>query len=138
MTNEERDIIAKFIARVGGAAPQQGAWGSGASVPATQPQLPPVDPEADRFIADQFASHPEARYRITQMAFVQEAALAEAQNRLRQLEGARQSPGAFEQVIPLPYGSAAGSQPGGGALNSSGTPFRPEGAPRSGRIEDLF
>ena len=36
------------------------------------PDLPPVDPEADRFIGDQFSRYPEARYRITQMAFVQE------------------------------------------------------------------
>jgi uncharacterized protein len=89
MTNEERDIIAAFIARVGGAAPPQ-AGGSGAgSVPATQPQrpdLPPVDADADRFIAQQFQTYPEARYRITQLAFVQEHALVEAQNRLRRLE----------------------------------------------------
>ena len=48
MTPEERDIIGRFIARVGGAAPTS-LPGSG-SVPATQPQaLPPIDPEADRF-----------------------------------------------------------------------------------------
>ncbi|MGA9867370.1 MAG: DUF2076 family protein [Acetobacteraceae bacterium] len=88
MTNEERDIIAAFIARVGGAAPTQGVWG-GASVPATQsaaPPLPPVDPEADAFIAQQFQANPEARYRLTQLAFVQEHALVEAQNRLRRAE----------------------------------------------------
>jgi hypothetical protein len=82
MTPEERDIIGRFIARVGG-APSQGFSGS---VPATQTALPPIDPEADRFIGEQFASHPDARYRITQMAFVQEAALAEAQNRIKRLE----------------------------------------------------
>jgi hypothetical protein len=84
MTPEERDIIGRFIARVGGAGQQSGFAGS--SVPATQQALPPVDPEADRFISDQFQSYPEARYRITQMAFVQEAALAEAQNRIKRLE----------------------------------------------------
>jgi len=42
MTNEERDIIASFIARVGGAAP--GPDPLGGSVPATtQPALPPMD-----------------------------------------------------------------------------------------------
>ncbi|WP_270938935.1 DUF2076 domain-containing protein, partial [Falsiroseomonas oryzae] len=61
-----------------------GALGGGAQ-PA-QPQLPPVDPEADRLIGDLFARHPEARYRLTQMAFVQEAALVEMQNRIQQLE----------------------------------------------------
>jgi hypothetical protein len=83
MTNEERDLIARFIARVGG-QPQVG--GFGASVPATTQPLPPVDPEADRFIADNMNRYPEARYRITQMAVVQEAALTEAQNRIRRLE----------------------------------------------------
>lgn len=79
MTPEERDIIARFVARVGGAP--AGFSGSGQA-----PALPPIDPEADRFIADQFQSHPEARYRITQLAFVQEAALTEAQNRIKRLE----------------------------------------------------
>lgn len=84
MTNEERDLIAKFISRVGG-APQGGGF-LGGSVPTTQPQLPPIDKEADAFIAQQFQQHPEARYRITQTALVQEGALAEAQNRIRRLE----------------------------------------------------
>jgi uncharacterized protein len=91
MTDEERRIITQFVERIAGAAPAQGPgagpWGGG-SVPATQarPPLPPVDREADALIADLFARHPEARYRITQTAFVQEAALVEAQNRIRQLE----------------------------------------------------
>ena len=81
MTNEERDIITQFIARVGGAQAARPSFSG--SVPATAtPPLPPVDPEADRFIADLFSRYPEARYRITQLAFVQEHALAEAQNRL--------------------------------------------------------
>ena len=84
MTNEERDLIAKFISRVGG-APQGGGFLS-SSVPQTQPQLPPIDKEADAFIGQQFQQSPEARYRITQTALVQEGALAEAQNRIRRLE----------------------------------------------------
>nr|WP_321983540.1 DUF2076 domain-containing protein [uncultured Lichenicoccus sp.] len=83
MTNEERDLIARFVARVSG-QPQGG--GFSASVPATQPSLPPIDPEADHFIADNFNQYPQARYRITQTAIVQEAALAEAQNRIKRLE----------------------------------------------------
>lgn len=81
MNNEERDLISKFVARVGGAP--QGGFGS---VPSTRPNLPPLDPEADQFIAQQFQQYPEARYRITQMAVVQEAALVEAQNRIQQLQ----------------------------------------------------
>jgi hypothetical protein len=84
MTNEERDIINKFIARVGGAA-QPSSFSTG-SVPATQPALPPIDREADAYIAQAFTQYPEARYRITQLAFVQEHALVEAQNRIQRLE----------------------------------------------------
>jgi hypothetical protein len=84
MTNEERDIISQFIARVGGSQAQPSFGGS---VPATATQaLPPVDAEADRLISDLFSRYPEARYRITQLAFVQEHALAEAQNRLQRME----------------------------------------------------
>jgi hypothetical protein len=92
MTDEERRIITSFVERVSGAANAQPArpaspWGGfgAAQQPAAQP-LPPVDPEADRLIADLMARHPEARYRLTQMAFVQEAALVEMQNRIAQLE----------------------------------------------------
>lgn len=87
MTNEERDIIGKFIARVGGAPQQTASFGS---VPATQqaaqPPLPPIDRDADAYIGQCLAQYPEARYRITQLAFVQEHALVEAQNRIQRLE----------------------------------------------------
>ncbi len=73
MTDEERDLITRFIERVAGAQTQG------------QP-LPPIDPDADKLIADLFTRHPEARYRITQMAVVQEHALAEAQNRINRLQ----------------------------------------------------
>src|SRR6185437_2593944 len=124
MTNEERDIITQFVARVGGQPQQASGFGSvPATVPAQNPaqNLPPVDPEADRFIADQFARFPEARYRITQMAFVQEAALAEAQNRLKRLQweldqtrqqGATQQPPQQPQQSRGLFGSLfGGSQP---------------------------
>ena len=86
MTNEERDLIQRFIARVGG-NPQGGTGGAFGSVPSTAPtNLPPVDPEANQLILQNFQGHPEAPYRITQMAVVQEAALAESQNRIKRLE----------------------------------------------------
>jgi uncharacterized protein len=85
MTSEERDLIAKFIARVGGAPQSSGGFLTGGA-PAQQPQLPPIDREADAFIAEQFQRYPEAKYRMTQTAMVQEAALAEAQNRIQQLQ----------------------------------------------------
>ncbi len=124
MTNEERDIIAKFIARVGGATPEPGAWAGGASVPATQPQLPPVDPEADRFITEQFQAYPAARYRITQLAFVQEHALIEAQNRLRRLEWELQ-----QAQQPQQAQQQGGQRQGGGFFSNlfgGGRPTAPQ------------
>jgi hypothetical protein len=101
MTNEERDLIAAFIARVAGVTPPgagAGATGSplgnpwaGASVPPTPPALPPVDPEADALIAGMFQRTPGAGYRMTQLAFVQEHALAAAQARIHALEAQLQA-----------------------------------------------
>src|SRR5580692_9091055 len=85
MTNEERDIISQFIARVGG-APAPSGFAAG-SVPATQSApLPPVDRDADALIAQMFQRYPEAAYRMTQLAFVQEQGLIQAQNRIAEME----------------------------------------------------
>jgi uncharacterized protein len=113
MTNEERDIITQFITRVGGAqAPGQGTLGG--SVPATTaPPLPPVDPEADRLIAEQFSRYPEARYRLTQLAFIQEHALAEAQNRMQRLEWELQQARQAAQQVQQPPQQPAGGSSGG-------------------------
>ena len=134
MTNEERDIITQFIARVGGAQAAQPSFGG--SVPATTTQaLPPVDPEADRFIADLFSRYPEARYRITQLAFVQEHALAEAQNRLQRMEWEVQQARQQAQQAPQqqqPSGSSGGFFSGlfGGGSRPAGPPPQPQqGAP---------
>ncbi|MFL1463959.1 DUF2076 domain-containing protein [Roseococcus sp. DSY-14] len=92
MTEEERRIITEYLTRVAGvqqaAAPSPWNAGRMPSAGAAQPapSLPPVDPEADRLIGEIFARHPEARYRLTQTAFVQEHALVQAQNRIQQLE----------------------------------------------------
>jgi hypothetical protein len=85
MTNEERDIIAQFIGRVSGDQ-TQGPSTPGGSVPVATQNLPPVDPEADRLIADLFTRYPSARYRLAQLAFVQEHALTEAQNRIQRMD----------------------------------------------------
>lgn len=137
MTNEERDLINQFIGRVSGAqaAGQAGQWGG--SVPATTPQpaLPPVDPEADRLIRDLFQRYPEAPYRITQLAFVQEHALSEAQNRIQRLEWelqqAQQAAQQAQQQRP-----AAGAASGGGFFSGlfggrsqSAPPPQPGGGP---------
>ncbi|HEY0203139.1 MAG TPA: DUF2076 domain-containing protein [Acetobacteraceae bacterium] len=116
MTNEERDLIAKFVARVGGAE----VGGFSRSVPSTTPALPPIDPEADQFIAQQFQAHPEARYRITQMAVVHEAALNEAANRIQQLQAEVQR---LQQQVQAQAAAPAPSRGGFlGGLFGSGQP----------------
>ncbi|MGH7189731.1 MAG: DUF2076 domain-containing protein [Acetobacteraceae bacterium] len=99
MTNEERDIITRFVERAAGGS-------GGGSVPGAGASLPAIDPAADALIAELFTRYPEARYRLTQMAFVQEHALAEAQNRISQLQyqlaAARQAP------PPMPPASRGG------------------------------
>ena len=134
MTNEERDLIIQFVARVGGAA----AAGAGGSVPATAAPLPPVDREADALIADLFNRYPEARYRITQMAFVQEHALVEAQNRINRLQWELQQTQQAQAALPPQgapvWGSAAGAaaaQPRGlfSSLFGSGGAARPAAPP---------
>ena len=118
MTNEEHDLITRFIQRVGG-VPQ--ASGFGGSVPATQPPaqpLPPIDRDADALIGDLFNRCPEARYRITQLAFVQEHALVEAQNVINRLQWELQQARQQAQAQPQgasPWGGAAQpQQPSGG------------------------
>ncbi|MFT9018185.1 DUF2076 domain-containing protein [Acetobacter malorum] len=108
MTNEERDLIAKFVARVGGAS--QSGFGS---VPSTKPNLPPIDPEADKFLAQEFQQYPEARYRITQMAVVQEMALVEAQNRIQQLQFQLQQ---AQQALQQAQSQAQQKPAGGGGF----------------------
>jgi hypothetical protein len=115
MTNEERDLIQNFVARVGGAP-----VGNFSSVPAVQSGLPPIDREADAHIGELFTRYPEARYRITQLAFVQEHALAEAQNQMARMQAdlqlARQQIQQLQQQsapapAASPWGAAAAPQP---------------------------
>ena len=105
MTDEERRLITEFVERVVGAGGEA------------------IDPEADALLAELFAQHPEARYRIAQMAFFQEHALAEANNRMNQLEWqlgrARNTGGIFgglfggpRQTLPPPAMHAPGYRPG--------------------------
>jgi hypothetical protein len=131
MTNEERDIITQFIARVGGSPQQQTSFGGG-SVPATQPALPPIDRDADTHIAQAFNQYPEARYRITQLAFVQEHALTEAQNRIQRLEWELQQ--AQQAAQQAQQAQQSGPKPGGGFFSGlfGGGGARPQAAPPQG------
>jgi hypothetical protein len=130
MTNEERGIITQFIARVGGAS-QQSAVSAGSGV-TTQPALPPIDRDADALIGQAFSQYPEARYRITQLAFVQEHALVEAQNRIQRLEWElQQAQQAAQQAqqSTKPGGFFSGLFGGGGNRPQPGPP---QGDPRWG------
>ncbi|MCR0983535.1 DUF2076 domain-containing protein [Roseomonas populi] len=137
MTEEERRIITGYVERVAGAAQQpvatsSGPWG-GRSVPSTQPapNLPPVDPEADRLISDLFSRYPEARYRITQTAFVQEAALVQAQNRIQELEWQLENTQRQAQANAQPQGGGGlfGGLFGGGNRQQQQVPFTPRPQP---------
>lgn len=143
MTNEERDLIARFISRVAG-SPQGGGFlaGPGGSVPQSQPALPPLDRDADAFIAQQFQQYPEARYRITQTALVQEAAFAEAQNRIRRLEwelqqtqqaaqqASQQAPQQQKGFFGSLFGGGQGQQQRGGfGQPGYGQQYQPTSAP---------
>lgn len=108
MNDQERDLITNFVQRVGGSPAAGGFAGSVPSVGAAP--LPPVDPAADALLADLFQRSPEARYRITQLAFVQEHALAEATNQINALQVQLQQ--ARAQAAPpaaSPWGAAAGA-----------------------------
>jgi len=107
MTNEEREIITGYIQRVGGASAN--ATGS---VPGQA--LAPVDREADALIGELFNRLPDARYRLTQTAFVQEHALARAQNRIKQLEYELDQAKRTAQAAPAPSRGFLGGLFGGG------------------------
>lgn len=134
MTDEERRIITAFVERVSGAQQQpqrpSSPWGGmrGGSVPSTQaqPALPPVDPEADRLLSDLFARYPEARYRLTQTAFVQEHALVEAQNRIQELEWELENAQRQGQAAQQSRGGLFGGMFGGGAQRPAPMPPRPQ------------
>jgi len=123
MTNEERDIITRFVERVGG-APQAGGFAG--SVPGTAPALPPIDPEADTLIRDLFTRYPEAPYRLTQLGFVQEHALAEAQNRLKRMEWELEQTRQQAQAQARPSRGLFGGLFGGGGGPSQPPPQQPQ------------
>jgi uncharacterized protein len=125
MTNEERDIISQFIARVGG-APAPSGFAAAGSVPATQAApLPPVDPDANALIGQMFQRYPEVAYRMTQLAFVQEQGLIQAQNRIAEMDAElHRTRQALQQAQQQPQ-----QQSGGFFGNLFGGGSRPQAAP---------
>ncbi|AHJ65422.1 putative cytosolic protein [Granulibacter bethesdensis CGDNIH4] len=115
MNDQEREIITRFIERVSGAQ----------TAPGTAVQtLPPVDRDADALIGQLFTRYPEARYRLTQTAYVQDYALAEAGKKIQALQ---------QQVQQLQQQMQAlqqqGGQPRGGffsTLFGGGQPSAPQ------------
>lgn len=108
MNDQERDLITNFVQRVGGQPASSGFAGSVPQVGAAP--LPPVDPAADALLAELFQRQPEARYRVTQLAFIQEHALAEATNQINALQMQLQQARAQAAPPPpaaSPWGAAA-------------------------------
>jgi len=129
MTDEERRIITGYVERVSGATQQAARpaspWGAlGGQRQEATPPLPPVDPEADRLISDLFNRYPEARYRITQTAFVQEHAVVEMQNRIQQLEWELEN--ARRQGQAQQSRGVFGGMFGGGGSRPAPMPPRPQ------------
>lgn len=118
MNDQERQLITDFVRRVAGADRPSGGpspWaGQQQQAAPTSPPLPPVDRDADGLILELFNKHPEARYRVTQTAFVQEHALAEAQNRIQQLEYELERTRREAQAAPSGGGGFLGGLFGGG------------------------
>ena len=118
MNDQERQLITDFVRRVAGADRSSGGpspWaGQQQQAAPARPPLPPVDRDADGLILELFHKHPEARYRVTQTAFVQEHALAEAQNRLQQLEYELERTRREAQAAPSGGGGFLGGLFGGG------------------------
>ncbi len=140
MTNEERDLITKFVQRVGGKPAAAGGFAGSVPTVGTAP-LPPVDPEADALLADLFARYPEARYRITQVAFVQEHAVAAAATQIQQLQAQiQQMQQALQaQQAPAPQPSSPwGSTQAPAAPWGSQQPQQPPAQPSRGMFGGLF
>jgi len=83
MTPRDRQAIDAFLDRVrAGRSRPPSPWGAAGE----RPEMPPVDPEAEAHILSALNRVPGVAYRLAQLAFAQEAALVEAQNRIQQLE----------------------------------------------------
>jgi hypothetical protein len=92
-------------------------------------RAPPRDAEAEAFIGDRIARQPGAPYYMAQTIVVQEQALAAAQARIEELEGARaeESRGGFR----MPFGRER-DQPADREARRGSVPSVGRGAPAAG------
>lgn len=108
MNNDEQQLINQFFERVSGKNL------AASNTVGTANPLPPIDSEANQLINSNLQKYPEAGYRMTQMAIVQEAALVESQNRIRQLEWQLQQ--MQQQIQQLKQAQQNQPRSGGGFL----------------------
>jgi hypothetical protein len=116
MTPQERDLIAHLLERLKQAGDQ------------------PKDPEAEPLIRQAMAEQPDAPYYLVQTVLIQDMALANAQNRITELE--RQLAAAKPAAQPTSFlggllgrGASPGAQPPAGSVPPSGPWSRPAPAP---------
>lgn len=112
MTPQERDLITHLLERLKQAGGQ------------------PKDPEAEALIRQATAEQPDAPYYLAQTVLIQDMALANAQNRIAELE--RQLAAARPVAQPTSFlggllgrGAASSAQPPVGSVPSSGPWSRP-------------
>ena len=130
MTEQERALITDLVSRITAAdapaPPGANPWS------APPPPAAPIDPEADALLAQLFAAHPTASYRLAQLAFAQAQALHAAEARIAALQAARPAApaaapaGGFlgglfghRPAAPAPAAPAAAVPTGGGFLGSA-------------------
>jgi hypothetical protein len=112
MTPQERDLISALLARL------------------QQQSGKPRDPEADALIREAGAQIPDALYLLVQTVLIQDMALHDAQNRIAELERARDGAASQNEAAPsfLPpraSGAAPGSVPSAGRWSNTASGAAP-------------
>ena len=116
MTPQERDLISALLARL------------------QQQSGKPRDPEADALIREAGTQIPDALYLLVQTVLIQDMALHDAQNRIAELERARdgaasQSEAAPSFLPPRTSGPAPGSVPSAGRWSNTASGAAPPREP---------
>jgi hypothetical protein len=117
MTPQERDLITALLARL------------------QQQSGKPRDPEADALIRENTAKASDALYLLVQTVLIQDMALHDAQNRIAELERARDAagqssaPASFLPPRPSQGGPTQGSVPSAGRFSSAASGTAPQREP---------